>query len=32
MDKIMIAAGSQAASTEPDCNCPEVCMHDHENE
>jgi len=31
MDKI-IAAGSQATSADTDCNCPEVCMHDHENE
>jgi hypothetical protein len=31
MDTIT-AAGQQVTSLEPECNCPEVCMHDHENE
>lgn len=31
MDKTT-AAGLQATSLEPECNCPEVCTHDHENE
>jgi hypothetical protein len=31
MDKTA-AAGQQGTSLEPECNCPEVCTHDHENE
>lgn len=24
--------GTQASTLQPECNCPEVCTHDHENE
>jgi len=32
MDTTTAVSVAQPSSPQPECNCPEVCTHDHENE